>query len=46
MEEDEVIDISDPVTLLCVSFITVNTSAIGMERFVAAWNCHSHFRYY
>ena len=41
MEEDEVIDILDPVTLFCVSFITINTSAIGMERFVAAWNCHS-----
>ena len=35
MEEDEMIDISDPVTLFCVSFITINMSAIGMERFVA-----------
>ena len=39
--EDEVIDISDPVTLFCLSFITINTSAIRMERFVAAWNYHS-----
>lgn len=40
MEEEEVIDMSDACTQFCVSFVTINTAAIGMERFVASWNCH------
>ena len=25
----------------CVSFVTVNVAAVGMERFSQSWNCHS-----
>ena len=41
MEEDEVIDMMCSATQFCVSFITVETAAVGIQRFVDSWNCHT-----
>ena len=40
MEGNGVIDMTCPVTQFCVSFVAVCVAAIGMERFVSAWNMH------
>ena len=38
--EQNVISMTTLTEKFCVSFIVVNTAAIGMARFVSAWNSH------
>ena len=40
MQERNVFDMSCATTKFCVSFIVLNTVAVGMTKFIAAWNCH------
>ena len=41
MTEDEVLDMSCPITQFCVSNITLKTSTIGLQRFIDSWNSHT-----
>ena len=40
MTEDEVLDMSCPITQFCVSNIALKTSTIGL-RFIDSWNSHT-----
>ena len=41
MTEDEVLDMSCPITQFCVSNITLKTSTIGLQCFIDSWNSHT-----
>ncbi len=41
MEERRDMDMTDPITKFCVSFVTCNVAFAGLHKFVEAWNHHS-----
>ena len=41
MKEVEDIDMMCLATQFCVSFKKVETAAVGIQRFVDSWNCHT-----
>ena len=40
MEEANLIDMSCDLDKFCVSSVLIKVAAVGMERFVSAWNFH------
>ena len=40
MEEHQAINMTDPVSKFCVSFVTIKVASKGMEIFVHSWNNH------
>ena len=40
MEEHQAINMTDPVSKFCVSFVTIKVASKGMETFVHSWNNH------
>ena len=41
MREGQEIEMTDPLTKFCVSFIACNIALVGLSKFVDAWNHHS-----
>ena len=40
MENDSIIDMADDITKFCVSVVTINTTTVGIDRFISSWNHH------
>ena len=40
MEEHQSINMTDPVSKFCMSFVTIKVASKGMETFVHSWNNH------
>ena len=40
LQESNTINMSCPITKFCVSFVVIKSAAVGMNRFVSAWNSH------
>lgn len=41
MENEDLVDMDNPLVKYCISNLTCHISQIGMVRFVSAWNAHN-----